>query len=254
MVNLDELRKKYEEINSTGGGTKNNFLKMTEPGTYYLRILPSKDEDLNFFSETSIHYINSKYYHCPREKGDKCPLCDTYYGLWKQVNELGKDNPSAKIYIDTARSIKASKKFYMNAVDRRDESVKIFSMGVKLYNKICETMVGVDTDYGDVTDLQNGWDFKVIMEKVAGYNNYDKSAPRPTSTPAGTDAQIATFMDELHDLQATVKPADYDELKTLAMEIDAISRPERPAPDRSASQVESEGGDFLKDLKNLNVD
>ena len=255
MVNLDELRKKYEQINNQGSGNQ-DFLKkffMMADGTSYVRVLPSKDEETNFYSEASIHRINDKNYHCPREKGNKCPLCDTYYGLWKQVNELGKDNPSSKIYIDTARQIKARKRFYMNVIDRRDESVKILSVGQKLFSKILDAFF--DEDYGDITDVKEGWDFKIIKEQIGGFPNYDKSAPRPKTSEAGSDAQVATFMDELHDIQGLVKLPEYDELKTLAMEIEAISRPERPAPDRSSSpSTESDGGDFLKDLKNLNVD
>jgi len=251
MVNLDELRKKYEQINNPGGGSQ-DFLKkffMMADGTSYVRVLPSKDDENNFYSETSIHRINDKNYHCPREKGGKCPLCDTYYGLWKQVNELGKDNPSSKIYIDTARQIKARKRFYMNVIDRRDESVKILSVGQKLFSKILDAFF--DEDYGDITDVKNGWDFKIIKEQIGGFPNYDKSAPRPKTSEAGTDAQVATFMDELHDIHGLVKLPEYDELKSLAMEIEQISRPERPAP--TGSQSTGSDGDFLKDLKDLNV-
>jgi hypothetical protein len=83
MVNIDELRKKYQEINNPGGANKDNkeFLEkffMMEEGTSLVRILPGKN-DQEFYAETAIHRINDKNYHCPRVKGDKCPVCDTYF-------------------------------------------------------------------------------------------------------------------------------------------------------------------------------
>lgn len=252
MVNIDELRKKYQQINNPGGGNQ-DFLKkffMMEDGTSYVRVLPQKDPDGQFYSETSIHRINDKNYHCPREKGDKCPVCDTYYGLWKQVNELGKENPEAQPLIDTARKIKARKRFYMNVVDRRDESVKILSVGQKLFSKILDSFF--DEDYGDITDVASGWDFKIIKEQIGGFPNYDKSAPRPKSTPAGSEAQVSTWMDELHDIHALIKLPEYDELKSLAMEIESITRPERPAPTHEDSSSD-DGDSFLQNLKDVNV-
>jgi hypothetical protein len=254
MVNLDELRKKYEQINNPGQGGNQDFLKkffMMDDGTSYVRLLPPHEEDTNFYAETAIHRINDRNYHCPREKGEKCPLCDTYYGLWKRVNELGKDNPNSQIFIDTARQIKARKRFYMNVVDRRDDIVKILSVGQKLFSKILDAFF--DEDYGDITDPAKGWDFKIIKEKIGGYPNYDKSAPRPKSTPAGSDAELAEWMDSLHDVHGLVKLPEYDDLKQLAMDIEGIvGTPERPAPSHSDSAPGD--SDFLSHLKDVKVE
>ena len=89
MVNLDELRKKYDAIQKaqSGGGGNDDFLKkffMMEEGTSVIRVLPAKEGDDNeFYAETAIHRINDKNYHCPRVKGGECPVCDLYYRLWK---------------------------------------------------------------------------------------------------------------------------------------------------------------------------
>ena len=86
MVNINELRKKYEQIqNAQQGGGNAEFLKkffMMEEGTSVVRILPGK-EDQEFYAETAIHRIDDRNYHCPRVKGDDCPVCDLYYRLWK---------------------------------------------------------------------------------------------------------------------------------------------------------------------------
>ena len=69
MVNIEQLRKKYEQINNPGGGANADFLSkffMMDEGTSLVRVLPSKDEDSEFYAETAIHRLNDKNYHCPR--------------------------------------------------------------------------------------------------------------------------------------------------------------------------------------------
>ena len=60
MVNINELRKKYEQIqNAQQGGGNSDFLKkffMMEEGTSVVRVLPGKGED-EFYTETAIHRI-----------------------------------------------------------------------------------------------------------------------------------------------------------------------------------------------------
>ena len=123
MVNLDELRKKYEEVTQQNSGGNKDFLSkflITKEGTSIVRILPAKEEDDNFYAETAIHRIEQdgqwRNYHCPRVKGDKCPVCDLYYGLWKTDHEENHN---------LARSIKARKRYYLNEVARESGDVKI---------------------------------------------------------------------------------------------------------------------------------
>ena len=251
MVNLDELRKKYDQIQKaqSGGGGNDDFLKkffMMDEGTSIIRVLPSPEgsED-EFYAETAIHRINDKNYHCPRVKGHDCPICDLYYRLWKVEGPM-KDEAQ-----DLARQIKPRKRYYMNVIDRRDESVKILSMGMKLFGKILDCFF--DEDYGDITNLSKGWDFKVVKDTQGQWPSYDKSAPKPKQSAAGSDHQIAEWMDELHDIHGLVKLPEYDELKNLAMEMEGLvtGRPTGnvSAPDTDSSDDSDE--DYIAHLKNL---
>ena len=250
MVNLDELRKKYDQIQKaqSGGGGNDDFLKkffMMEEGTSVIRVLPSPEgSEQEFYAETAIHRINDKNYHCPRVKGHDCPVCDLYYRLWKVEGPM-KDEAQ-----DLARQIKPRKRYYMNVVDRRDESVKILSMGMKLFGKILDCFF--DEDYGDITNLTEGWDFKVVKDTQGQWPNYDKSAPKPKQTSAGSDKQIAEWMDELHDIHGLVKLPEYDELKNLAMEMEGLVTG-RPTGNVSAAQSSDDGSDedYIAHLKSL---
>ena len=247
MVNINELRKKYEQIqNAQQGGGNSDFLKkffMMEEGTSVVRVLPGKGED-EFYTETAIHRIDDKNHHCPRVKGDDCPVCDLYYRLWKM------DSDDAH---EVARSIKPRKRYYLNVVDKRDSSVKILSVGMKLFGKILDCFF--DEDYGDITDLQKGWDFKVIKDTQGQWPNYDKSGPKPKQTPAGTDKEMAEWMDSLHDIHGLIKVAQYDDLKKMAMDIEAVVTG-RPTGKTSEEVDSSDSGDedYIAHLKSLKVD
>jgi len=244
MVNIEELRKKYNQINKApGSGDSADFLKkflMMEEGTTQVRVLPGKTEEDNFYAETGIHRINDKNHHCPKVQGNECPLCDLSFKLWNT-----KDEGNMAI----ARQIKARKRFYLNAVERESGDVKILSVGIKLFSKILDCFF--DDDYGDITHLETGNDFKIVKDKSGEWPNYDKSAPKPTKSEAGTDQEVAVWMDTLHDIHGLVKVATYEDLKTMAMEItgdDIVAQTKQVADVVTSSE---EGDDYLAHLKGL---
>tara|TARA_R110000796_G_scaffold4472_3_gene17352 strand:+ start:1662 stop:2429 length:768 start_codon:yes stop_codon:yes gene_type:complete len=255
MVNIDELRKKYAEINTQGGGGNSDFLSkffMMDEGTSVVRVLPAKDETTQeFYAETAIHRLNDKNYHCPRVKGDKCPVCDTYYNMWKEINSIGKESAKGKELQELAKQIKSRKRYYMNVVDRRDESVKILSVGMKLFGKILDCFF--DEDFGDITDMQEGWDFKIVKDTQGQWPNYDKSSPKPKQSVAGSDAENAKWLESLHDIHGLVKVADYDELKLMMTELEASVKGPQPETVTSDAQAPDDE-DYMAHLKDLTVD
>jgi hypothetical protein len=256
MVNLDELRKKYEQVskqNSNSGGDFLDKFFMLEKGKSTVRILPPQEGE-QFYAETAIHRLNDKNYHCPRVSGGKCPVCDTYYDLWKRINQLGKTTPEGKELIAVTKAIKARKRYYMNVIDRRDGSVKILSIGMKLFGKILDTFF--DEDYGDLTDMKGGWDYKIDKEVVGDdYPNYDKSAPRPKATEAGSAQECEAWLDQRHDIQGLVKVAEYDVLKELMLPFSNEPNP-KTAEEVAQEDASAEGDgeeDYMASLKNIDL-
>jgi hypothetical protein len=102
----------------------------------------------------------------------------------------------------------------LNVVDRETSEVKILSIGQILFKKIVATIM--DPDYGDITDLENGHDFKIMKIMEGQWPKYDQSSPRPRPEPAGSEQDVAAWMDGLHDVHALVKVEDYEEMMHVA--------------------------------------
>ena len=176
--------------------------------------------------------------------GEKCPLCDLYYGLWKTGSKEDED---------LARQIKPRARYYLNAYDRENEEVKIFSIGVILFQKIVETMM--DPDYADlfeesengILDTEIGHDFKLHMKKEGQWPKYDQSMFRPKATSLGSKKMISEVMESLHDIHSLVKLEEYDDVKEAVLNL----RPELMPRERTLKEDDSDAGsddDFTKRL------
>lgn len=218
-IDLNKIKEKYEQLNkapgSGGGNNRDIFWNPPTGKTETIRILPAKDEKDPFFSETKIHRIkksgndfesNVICLEVTDGRG-KCPICDLYRALYKTDQEEHKV---------LAKKIKPRERYFLNVVLRETGDVKVFSLGSQLFKKIIGTIL--DADFGDITDLQEGFDFKIQKVIVEGYPNYNQSGARPKSSPAGSDQDIARYKESMHDLKQFVKPDDYSSVKTIALE------------------------------------
>ena len=245
-MDFNKIREQYAKMegnhqsNSGGGDFIKKFYSIPE-GNSVIRILPTGDEEKLFYAETAIHRVpmgdgQTRNFHCRKVHGEACPICDAYYALWKEP--LKDEN--------LARQIKPRARYYMNVVDRATDDVKILSVGVILFKKIISTIL--DEDYGDVTQLEEGHDFKLNKVMEGPWPKYDQSAFRPKATAAGTNKQIAEWMDELHDIHALVKLEEYDTFKQVADTLLAGKGvPERTPNDSPSSEVSDD--DYLSRLK-----
>jgi hypothetical protein len=246
-IDLDALRKKHQELMSKnkGGGTNDDFIKkfyLVIEGTNTFRILPSKDENKEFYAETKIHRVpmennQVKNVHCRKIHNEACPLCDLYFSLWK----TGKKEDEA-----LARVIKPRSRYYMNILDRETGEVKILSIGMILFQKIVASMI--DSDFGDITDIEKGHDFKIVKHMEGQWPRYDQSQPRPKSSPLGTKAETARIMDLMHDIHGLVKLEEYDAVKKTS-EMLAIGGKLQATADDSPSEGDEDGGDYISRLR-----
>ena len=250
-IDLEAIRQKHEEIaKGPGGGgdfSIENFLQLQE-GSNVVRILPGKDEDTEFYAETKIHRISFpssqdgltvgkiRNVHCRQVHGEKCPICELYYGLWKTGVQEDEE---------LARRIKGRARYYLNAVERDTGKVKILSIGIMIFQKLLNTIL--DEDYGDITDLKTGHDFKIVKIMDGQFPKYDQSQARPKPTEAGSKAEVAEWMDTLHDVQALVKREDYEDVLKVAEEITPPSMSSKPYAE--TSQEEGSDSEFLNKMQ-----
>lgn len=241
MINLDELKKKYEELSAKQDKTNNKdrgdspFLKL-EAGANVIRILPPKEDGLPFYTHTKIHTVKDskggfKYWHCRTIHSEPCPLCDAYRELWERHNKVCKlkdHKPCDVPYGKGTMTIKGKDRYYVNCVNRKDDTIKIASFPDSLWIKVMSCILGNEKlglePLGDITDLQNGYDFNIIQTDLGGYANYNQSVAKPRPTPAGaTKLAIAGYMDSLLDLKAQVRLEDFTEMKKAADTILAVN-------------------------------
>ena len=244
-IDLDKIRALHTQLSAQGSSDNNfinNFYQISE-GTNTVRILPSNEDEKDFYAMTKIHRVPTtegqvKNIHCRRVHGEACPVCDLYFGLWKTGRKEDED---------LARQIKARDRYYMNVVDRDSSEVKILSVGIILFKKIISAIL--DEDFGDITDVDKGHDFKIIMYKEGQWPKYDQSAPRPKPSEAGTGQESAAWMETLHDIYSLVKLEDYEELKQISENINPFSVVERSADDNHQTTNDASDDDYMKRLQ-----
>lgn len=176
--NMEILKKAYMK---QGGKGEFKYWKPKDNGEYVIRILPPTDGAALFYEQTAQYSINEKFINAPFIVGDEDPIYDKYKELWKEGTAEA---------IEMARKLKPRKQYIMNIVVREEKGVAVeeptkvylFSAGEKLHDKIMHYFW--DADYGDLTDVEEGFDFKIVKEDGSGgFANYDNSRPRNKCSP-----------------------------------------------------------------------
>jgi hypothetical protein len=226
--NLEILRQMRE--NKGNGDFK--FWKPKEDGKYTIRFLPPISDDKAFYEETAQYKLGDKYFYAPHVKKMPDPIYDYYLSLWK------KKTPEAEAL---AREIKPRKQFIYNIVVKdecgkpTDNPTKVYTYmsGIQLNKTVCDYMF--DADYGDLTDIENGYDFILTKTTVDKFPNYDNSKPRKNPSRLFDDPDmIEETVKQMKDLSKEIEYKTYDELKA---ELDAFikARESGDSPIASAS-------------------
>ena len=211
-TNLESLKRELENQKTGGGNGGFKFWKPIKYGKYTVRFLPQQQSDSFFYKEAAQHKVGDNYYFCPKVEGDDCPICETYRKLW----DIGSD---AAIAI--ARQIKPRKQYLYNIIvkdelgEKRDTPTKVetYMSGKKLFDKLMDYFF--DPDYGDLTDVEEGFDFVISKEEGSqGFPSYDNSRPRPKATSLHDDEDIIeVILASVKDLNKEVEYKSYEELK-----------------------------------------
>lgn len=215
-----KLLDKIGSLNLGGGG----WWKAPQ-GTSTIRILPPVGAMDYFFVEIGQHYIDDKGkpYYCPNicsEGQLKCPICEVNEALY-QAGEK-----------DAAAKFRAGRSFLMNVIDRAhpDQGVLLYAPGTTIFGFVTSAIQ--DPDYGDITDPDEGYDFK--LERTGEGKEGTKYQGRPVkrATPLGTPEQMDEWMAAAKDLRAYVDEQlmDYEELAKASGVDVFFAEEEEPEP------------------------
>jgi hypothetical protein len=155
--------------------------------------------------------------------GKDCPISEMNSRLWNSGIESNKD---------IARDQKRKLHYVSNILvisdpehPENDGKVFIYQYGKKIFDKITEAM---QPQFADETpmnpfDFWEGADFKIKIQQVAGYRNYDRSEfANPSPLLGGDDAKLEKVYSELHDIGTFTDPStfkSYSELQSKLVEV-----------------------------------
>lgn len=241
MAALSQESERLEQ--GQGGDFLSDLVRMPEKaGFVVVRILPpAKGKKL--YCATRIHKVNKHNLHCPRvltvtpqgktfwrdaDPKHPCPICKYNSELWKESEDV--DEKRAKELQAQARDVKAYERYYYNCIVRqqvdpktgevqKNVGPKILSIGVQLHERIVRAIVGdkanEEKGLGDITDIKNGRDLKIIKSVRPGkdsFPEYNESKFQEQS-PLGDPDQVEQWLATLHDLGDLRKLQSVDDMR-----------------------------------------
>ena len=197
MSRFEKIRQRLAQESFDSGG----FWK-PKVGTSKVRLLPEVGEMEFFFVNVGQHFISKGNQHyCPDfTLGEKCPICEF-------VNDLYTAGDQASI--ELARKIGVRKGFWMNVIDRANESAgpQIYTPGVMVFREIAA--FAMNPQYGDlVIDENEGLDLEIVRTGAGLKTRYHCTFDRETSPLADDPAVIDQWLGAAIDLTPVLLTED----------------------------------------------
>ena len=247
---LNKLNSQLEKIQSKSYSDPNEG-KMWKPtrdkagnGFAVIRFLPAPSgEDVPFVrmwdhgfqGPTGLWYIENSLTTLDRDD----PVSEYNSKLWNS----GVEDDKAE-----ARKMKRRLKYVSNILVISDPSnpqnegkVFMYQYGAKIFGKLQELMNPQfdDETAADPFNMWEGANFRLKIQKVAGYPNYDKSTFDTPSAISDDDSELERIFNEAHSLKELVDPKNfksYDELKTKFYRVLALYQ--SPSTPNTAAEVD----------------
>ncbi len=235
---LNKLNSQLEKIQSKSYSDPNEG-KMWKPtrdkagnGFAVIRFLPAPTGedfpfvriwDHGFQGPTGLWYIENSLTTLDRDD----PVSEYNSKLWNSGVEEDKAE---------ARKMKRRLKYVSNILVVSDPSnpqnegkVFLYQYGAKIFGKLQELLNPQfeDETAADPFNMWEGANFRLKIQKVAGYPNYDKSVFDTPSAISDDDSELERIFNEEHSLKELVDPKNfksYDELKTKFYRVLALDQ------------------------------
>ena len=183
------------------------YWKPRQEGKYQIRFVPSKLNKNNPFQEIFMHYGVGKYPIVALNNwGEKDPVVD----FTKKLRTTS-DSENWRL----AKKLDPKMRVFAPVIVRGEEEkgVRLFEFSKTLYLELLS--VADDEDYGDFTDVAQGFDFVVTATKVQDRPGFGLSVrPKPKQTQLSEDAsQIKSWLEDQPLLLEERYKFTYDKLK-----------------------------------------
>jgi hypothetical protein len=204
-----------------------DIIKGTDRTEYLIRILPHvhvNDGVDEPWVENRVHIFKPKgsekntYQICPstHDEKAKCPICE-HSKFW-----FAKGDKTSE---DIGRVFWKKKRWHLNVYIKEDPrkgeanqtgKVLIWEFGPKVMDKLSEALTKHKLFFWDV---EEGYDFSLVVKKVGGFNNFDSSDfARNKSRLVEDDEALDAIHSKIYDLRKMIveqKVRPYDELKAI---------------------------------------
>lgn len=208
-INLEALQKKLNQLSGTNS-RKNTMWRPPEGEETTVRIIAFPDNDGQPFKERYFYYNigNNPGLLAPYQFGKPDPFQEL-------ITKLRSDE--SKESYELAKKLYPKMRSYAAVVVRGEEEkgVRLWSFGKMVYQDLLKIML--DSDYGDITDVNEGFDIKVSCTKQPGRMWAETSVrPRPKATALSTDGkQIKEWIKSIPDLDEMYSCKSYAELEKI---------------------------------------
>ena len=204
---LDNLNQAAKPKNTEKKDYTLVYWKPKEEGKYQIRFVPSKINKDNPFQEVFMHYGVGKYPIVALTNwGEDDPIVEF-------SKKLRKSSESENWRL--AKQLDPKMRVFAPVIVRgeEDKGVRLFEFSKTIYMELLS--IADDEDYGDFTDVAEGFDFVVNASKVQDRPGFALSLrPKPKQTPLSSDAsQITTWLENQPILLEERYKYTYDKLK-----------------------------------------
>tara|TARA_Y100000034_G_scaffold132652_1_gene196152 strand:- start:368 stop:1153 length:786 start_codon:yes stop_codon:yes gene_type:complete len=232
-IDFDAIRKKLERLS---GNTKNRSMtwRPVEGEEHTVRLLSFPDNDGQPFKERWFYYNigTNRGLLAPYQFGDPDPIQE----LITKLREEG-----TKESYELAKKLYPKMRTYAPVVVRgeEDKGVQIWGFGKMVYQTLLGLML--DEDYGDITDLVDGRDIKVVCSKQPGKRwAMTEVRPRGKQTKLSDDhEQVKSWVSEIPNLDDMYTAKSYDELSKIINDWISDDDSDTAGGDESSSANES---------------
>ena len=204
---LDNLNQASKPKNTEKKDYTLIYWKPKAEGKYQIRFVPSKINKDNPFQEVFMHYGVGKYPIVALTNwGENDPIVEF-------SKKLRKSSESENWRL--AKQLDPKMRVFAPVIVRgeEDKGVRLFEFSKTIYMELLS--IADDEDYGDFTDVAEGFDFVVNASKVQDRPGFALSLrPKPKQTPLSSDAsQITTWLENQPILLEERYKYTYDKLK-----------------------------------------